>query len=203
MSTPHPLPATRLSLVPTPVVVVTSADYSGNVGAATIAWTGVVSSRPPVISVSFLPDSFTRRCIVESREFVVNIPDGSLVRETNFLGSLSAEWHVKMEAMEGQLGTSLRLGESTMVSAPYIEEFYLRCECRCLQVIQVGHYDCFFGEVLSMHCDSTRYLANHPRGNIDHDLLDPLVCLGDEYWAGGERLGVSTENKSHPQLRGK
>lgn len=201
MTSPYPLPAIRLSLFPTPVVVVSSADHSGNVGAATIAWTGVVSSRPPVLSVSLLPDSFTRRCIVESREFVVNVPDGSLVKETNFLGSLSGEWETKMEAMANTLSASLTLGEGLAVKAPHIEQYYLRFECRCLSTIQIGHYDCFLGEVLTMHCDEAKYLANHPRGNIDHSSVDPLLCFGDEYWAGGRRLGVSTENKYHPHIR--
>jgi flavin reductase (DIM6/NTAB) family NADH-FMN oxidoreductase RutF len=199
-SPPRLLPALRVSLMPTPVVVVSSSDYAGNVGAAAIAWTGVVSSRPAVISVSFLPDSFTRKCIMESREFVVNVPQASLVRETNFLGSLSGEWSLKMEAMNVSLASGLTLGISQSIKPPYIREYYLRLECRCLSVHQVGQYDCFFGEVVAMHCDEAAYVANHPRGNIDHGVVSPLMCFGDEYWAGGQMLGRSTENKNHPQF---
>lgn len=167
-------------------------------GATTIAWTGIVSSRPPTISVSFLPDSFTRRIIVESREFVVNVPSANFYREANYLGSLTGPWDLKMEGMRRTLGSSLSLENSQHINSPRVREFYLNLECRLMSVIQIGLYDCFIGQVLAMACDEAVYKDNHPKGNVDYSILSPLFCLSDEYWSSGQKLGTSTENKDHP-----
>lgn len=188
---------TRLSLFPKSVVIVTSINNAGVIGGTTISWNGILSSRPPIIGVSFLPDSFTRTCILESRDFVVNVPDGRLWKETNYLGSLTGPWDLKTQkAPEGM--SKLTLATSTTVRAPRIEECYLAFECRMLRVVQIGLYDCFFGEVLTMYCDESVFLDNHPKGDIDHNMLQPILCLGDQYWSGGAFLGTSTENKNHP-----
>ena len=188
---------TRIALFPTPAVVVTATNNAGQVGAATIGWNGILSSRPPVISVSFLPDSFTRSCMIESREFVVNVPDGSYWREMNHLGACSGEFTSKMASRPAEVRL-LNLEPSAMVRAPRIAEFYLTFECRVLNVIQIGLYDCFLGEVLAMNCDDAFYLDTHRKGMIDHQRVKPVICLADEYWSGSTKLGVSTENKNHP-----
>jgi flavin reductase (DIM6/NTAB) family NADH-FMN oxidoreductase RutF len=168
------------------------------VGATTISWTGIVSSRPPTVSVAFLPDSFTRQCIVESREFVVNVPDGRLALETNLLGSISGPWDYKLSELARRHNRHLTLEPGTVVRSPRIAECYLSLECRSLLTQQVGLYDLFCGEVLRMHVRRDVLREDHPRGNIDHTAIQPLMCLGDEYWAGNAMLGYSTENKDHP-----
>jgi flavin reductase (DIM6/NTAB) family NADH-FMN oxidoreductase RutF len=193
--------APRPSLFPTSVVVVTAKGTDDRVGATTIAWTGIMSSRPPVISVSFLPDSFTRERILESREFVVNIPDASLWKAVNFLGSMSGEWSTKLSALIEARHGLLTLTPSSRLRTPRIDECYANLECRCLSTIQVGLYDCFLGEVLAMHCNEDLYRDTDPRGSINHSGIHPLICLGEEYWAGGIKLGVSTENRDHPYAR--
>ena len=187
----------RLSLYPTVAVVVTARNNKGVVGATTIAWNGVASSRPPVISLSFLPDSFTRACLVESRDFVVNVPDGRFWKEMNYLGSLTGPWPFKSDQTPMDI-RRLTLVQSAIAQSPRIEEFYLNFECRMLQAVQVGGYDCIFGEVLTMHCDEAAFRSNHRKGNVDHAQMQPILCLGDEYWSGGKFLGISTENKTHP-----
>jgi flavin reductase (DIM6/NTAB) family NADH-FMN oxidoreductase RutF len=192
------LPELRISLFPRPVVIVTSVDANDVVGATTISWTGIVSSRPPTVSVAFLPDSFTRQCIVDSREFVVNVPDGGLVVEANLLGTVSGPWDYKLAELASRHDRHLTLAPSTLVRSPRISECYLSLECRCLLTQQVGLYDVFCGEVMKMHVRPDVLRDDHPRGNIDHTVVQPLVCLGDEYWAGSTMLGHSTENKDHP-----
>jgi flavin reductase (DIM6/NTAB) family NADH-FMN oxidoreductase RutF len=187
----------RISLFPTAIVVVTSVNNSGDVGAAAIAWNGIVSSRPPMISVSFLPDSFTRSCLLETRDFVVNVPDASFWKEANYLGSLSGSWASKISSAPADLA-KLTLAPSTTIRSPRIEEFYLNFECRVLRGVQIGLYDCFLGELMAMHCDTPVFTTTHPKGNIDHQAAQPVLCLGDEYWSGGRFLGLSTENKRHP-----
>jgi flavin reductase (DIM6/NTAB) family NADH-FMN oxidoreductase RutF len=188
----------RVSHYPRGTVIVTSRGIDGRVGATTISWTGVVSSQPPTISVSFLPDSYTRLCILESREFVVNVPSEDLLVETNHLGSLSGPWESKLKALQEKNYKSLSLVDSSFINSPQIAECYLAFECRLMQTIQVGLYDCFLGQIISMNCTSSLFSNHHPRGHIQYSDVSPIFCLADEYWSSGTMLGKSTENKKHP-----
>jgi flavin reductase (DIM6/NTAB) family NADH-FMN oxidoreductase RutF len=190
----------RISLYPKAVVVVTSVNNQGQIGATTIAWNGILSSRPPVVGVSFLPDSFTRSCIVESREFVINVPDSTYWKEVNYLGSLSGPWTEKMQPAPPAT-QALTLAPSNRIRSPRIDECYLNLECQLLDTHQLGLYDCLLGIVLAMHCDDGVFLDSHPKGGIDQRIVQPIICMGDEYWSNGHFLGHSTENKNHPHGR--
>jgi len=120
-----------------------------------------------------------------------------MVAPTNYLGSVSGPWEVKMKGMKKALKKSLTLHSSKLIKAPRIEEYYLNFECRVLNSVQIGLYDCFLGEVLTMWCNKALYRADHSRGRLDTSRFSPLFCIGDEYWTSGKRLGVSTENKRH------
>lgn len=189
----------RVSHFPRAVVVVTSKNLKGDVGATTISWNGVLSSQPPVISVSFLPDSFTRNCIMETREFVINVPDINLLDEVNYLGSVSGNWDFKMKGLKEKTGKELSLSNSKKILSPIIDEFYLHFECRVINTAQIGLYDCFMGLVVNMSCLTNLHSNEaHPRGAIDYNKVKPIFCLADEYWDSGNNKGYSTENKNHP-----
>lgn len=191
----RPLPDVRISLVPKAVVVVSAVSRDGEVAATTIAWNGVISSRPPVVAVSFLPDSFCRQCILETRDFVVNIPDGSMLAQVEQLGATSGPLFSKTSGPP--LDSTIVL-PSVEIKAPRLAGYFLSLECRVLQSVQIGLYDCFHGLVVKMHARQDVVMDDHPRGNIAFDKVPPLMCFGDQYWSGGEFLGRSNENKDHP-----
>jgi len=189
----------RISHFPRSVIVVTSKNIKGEVGATTISWNGVLSSQPPVIGVSFLPDSFTRNCIIESREFVINVPDTNYLTEVNYLGSISGSWEYKLSRLKSDTGKILSLADSEKINTPRIKEFYLNFECRVINALQIGLYDCFLGLVLNMFTSQHLFSKQaHKRGAINYKTVSPIFCLADEYWCPGESMGISTENKIHP-----
>lgn len=189
------LPSVRISLVPKAVIVVTSESLNGT-GATTIAWNGVVSSRPSVIAVSFLPDSYCRQRILESREFVVNVPGQSMQSQVERLGAVSGDLEFKLGPDRSQY--ALPAEESCEIKSPRLRGYLLNLECRVLQVVQLGLYDCFLGQVLEVHGRPDLVRDDHPRGDIDFSVDPPLTCFGDEYWSGGQFVGHSHENKDHP-----
>lgn len=190
------LPDVRISLVPKSVVVVTSLSPRG-LGATTIAWNGVISSRPPIISVSFLPDSFCRQRIIECREFVINVPGRSMLPQVELLGARSGPLGSKLALSEGAIDHFLV--SSTEIRTPGLSGYMLNIECRVLQSLQFGLYDCFFGQALAIKGRSDLIRKNgHPRGEIDFVTDPPITCFGDDYWCAGEILGKTRENKNHP-----
>jgi len=61
-------------LLPTPAVLVTCRDSNGKANALTIAWSGVLCSEPPMLSVAIRPSRLSHGIIKETRELVVNVP---------------------------------------------------------------------------------------------------------------------------------
>ena len=52
----------------------------------TAAWTGIVSSEPPMTYVSIRPSRYSHEIISKTREFVINLPTLKLVTATDFCG---------------------------------------------------------------------------------------------------------------------
>ncbi len=59
---------------PNPVILVTSQGLESKPNIITLAWTGVVNSRPPMIGIAIQPIRHSHGLIRQSGEFGVNIP---------------------------------------------------------------------------------------------------------------------------------
>ena len=73
-------------LNPVPVVMVTSRNNEGKDNVFTVAWTGTVCTKPPMLSISIRPERLSYEYIKESMEFTINLPTRKLTRETDFCG---------------------------------------------------------------------------------------------------------------------
>jgi flavin reductase (DIM6/NTAB) family NADH-FMN oxidoreductase RutF len=68
---------------PNPVILVTSQGLDSKPNIITIAWTGVVNSRPPMIGIAIQPIRHSHSLIRQAGEFGVNIPNRELLRAIN------------------------------------------------------------------------------------------------------------------------
>ena len=74
-------------LAPLPVVMVTSGRQGeDNSNIMTAAWSGIVNTHPPMLSVSIKPSRFSHDLILEQGEFAVNLTDRRLVRAADYCG---------------------------------------------------------------------------------------------------------------------
>jgi len=72
-----------------PVVLVSSAAKSGRAGITPIAWNMPVSDDPPIIALEIWNKHFIYKAILESGDFVVNIPSDDMAPVIRELGSIS------------------------------------------------------------------------------------------------------------------
>ena len=96
-------PGTMLS--PVPVVMVTCQGSDNKPNIITIGWVGTINSEPPMVSISVRPSRHSYKLIKESGEFVINIPNKKLARETDLCGVISGcnNWkHSKKPYMQRQ-----------------------------------------------------------------------------------------------------
>lgn len=88
-------PGTLLGPVP-PALVTCGSVEQPNV--LTVAWTGIVNTKPPMTYVSIRPQRYSYGLIKESGEFVINLTTAALVRAADFCGVKSGRDMDKLAA---------------------------------------------------------------------------------------------------------
>ena len=114
-------------LAPVPAVLVGCGDgRTHRYNLITVAWTGIVCSAPPMISVSIRPERHSYALIGEAGEFTVNIPPARLARAVDWCGVVSGRDHDKFKER------SLTPLPGSQVAAPLVAECPLGLECLSL-----------------------------------------------------------------------
>ncbi len=113
----------------------------------TAAWGGICCSRPPCVYVSLRKATYTHGNILRRQAYTVSIPSETHVREADYFGLVSGR-DVEKLVMSGL--TPVR---SSVVDAPYVEEFPVVLECAVRHVVELGSHTQFVGEILDVKAD--------------------------------------------------
>jgi flavin reductase (DIM6/NTAB) family NADH-FMN oxidoreductase RutF len=70
------------------------------INVAAVSWQTPLSQDPPMLGISLTPSSLSNRILRETGEFVLSIPDASLVAETHFIGTHRGDQGDKVRVME-------------------------------------------------------------------------------------------------------
>lgn len=170
------------ALYPVPVVLVSCLDKrSKKANIITLAWCGVVSSKPPMLGISIRPSRLSHRLIKETKDFVVNIPSSRQLKEADLCGVISGKDADKFEIC------SFTKKASSKVSSPMVAECPVNIECTLKNIIELGAHDLFLGEVVAVHADDG---ILKPDGSIDYEKALPFVYTqGGEYREIGRKIG--------------
>ena len=103
----------------------------------TVAWTGIVNTDPPMLSVSIRPQRHSHAQIVQSGAFCLNLIDQPLCRAADFCGVKSGRDVDKFEAM------GLHAREVPGFPAPALAEAPAFLCCRVRQRLPLGSHDLF------------------------------------------------------------
>ena len=181
-STPGPEDTYKLLtgiVVPRPIAWVTTLIPGGGVNLAPFSAFTFVSNKPPMVGINVgrkagvLKD--TGNNIHASGEFVVNIPDDSMIEPVH----LSAIEHPP-EVSEAEL-LGLELAPGSAIRTPRLAMAPISMECRLHRAIAFGDTGSEFmvGEVLAFHIRDGLY-AN---GKIDTAKLRPICRIGGPNYA--------------------
>ena len=193
-------PGTLLS--PLPAVMV-SCGTPEKANILTIAWTGIINTKPPMTYISVRPSRHSYGIIKESGEFVINLTTSKLVREADLCGVKSGR-DVDKAAKFG-----LHLEAAGTVSAPVIAESPLSLECKVVEIKPLGTHDMFIAEITAVNADE-RYIDS--KGKINLQQAGLMAYSHGEYFALGRKLGEfgysvakKQKNKSYnrPQTSGR
>lgn len=164
-------------LMPLPAALVTCGDIDNKPNIITIAWCGIVCSKPPMLSVSITEKRYSFNLIKQSGEFVVNMTGSNLVNEVDFCGNNSGRDFDKFKE------TGLTPEPAQKVKAPLIKESPINLECKVSQTNNLGSHHIFIAEIVATHIDES---VLNPDGALDVEKLDPLVyaTYARQYWSG-------------------
>jgi flavin reductase (DIM6/NTAB) family NADH-FMN oxidoreductase RutF len=167
------------ALRPVPVILV-SCGHGEEANIITIAWTGILCSKPPYVGISVRPSRHSHGLIQETREFVINIPGEELLEQVEYCGFVSGREVNKFE------GSGLTPQSGMVVKTPIIAECLINLECLVHEVLSLGSHDLFVGHVVGVQLSDD---ILDDQGRVDNSKLKSILFTGDEYWGMGSLLG--------------
>ncbi|MGN0608668.1 MAG: flavin reductase family protein [Oscillospiraceae bacterium] len=170
-------PGTLLS--PLPAVMVSCGTLE-KANILTVAWTGIINTKPPMTYISVRPSRHSYGIIKESGEFVINLTTSKLVREADFCGVKSGR------DMDKAAKCGLHLEAAGTVSAPVIAESPLSLECKVVEIKPLGTHDMFIAEITAVNADE-RYIDS--KGKINLQQAGLMAYSHGEYFSLGRKLG--------------
>jgi flavin reductase (DIM6/NTAB) family NADH-FMN oxidoreductase RutF len=167
-------------LNPVPAVMVSVADNSGRDNILTIAWAGTVCTNPPMVSISVRPERFSYHMLEESKEFVINLTNESLVKACDYCGVTSGRNVDKFQKM------NLTRLPMPHIKAPGIAESPVNMECRVVDIRPLGSHTMFLAEVVGVTVEDA-YMDENGKFRINDTGL--VMYSHGEYFRLGELLG--------------
>jgi len=166
-------------LNPVPVVMVSCGDMNDS-NIITVAWTGVLCSEPPMVSISLRKERLSHEIIKRTGEFVINLVNEELVKSCDYCGVKSGRDINKFDYLK------LTRLKSETVSAPGIEQSPVRLECKVKNIMEPGSHDIFIAHITAVTVDDTYFDKND---KFDLSKAE-LVCYSHgEYFSLGKKLG--------------
>lgn len=169
------------SVIPRPIAFVTTQSEQGVVNAAPFSFFNIVSSNPPMLSVSIQRKNGvmkdTARHAKSSKQFVIHIVDEQNVEQVNTTAA-----NLPLNESEIDLA-KLTLVDSVKVDTPAVKESKIRFECELVQAIELGEgeqigCDLLIGRVVAYHFDEAVY----EDGKINAEKLGAISRLaGNDY----------------------
>ena len=124
-------------------------------------WVTVVSANPFIVAVSIAPSRYTYKLVKKHREFVISVPNTSMLSDVWVVGSEHGPEKVKK--------TKLEFMPASKVQVPIIANALANLECKVIGEHPYGDHVLFVGEVLAHHYKEDAFKNNEPQ--LDADFL--------------------------------
>lgn len=170
---------TKSHVFPLPVVICGSMVHS-RANFNTLANFGLISPmRPnPLIYVSSSKGHYTNIGIREHGYFSVNIPNTTVMIETDYLGVVSGKTIDKSKILNVFYGNN--------DYAPCLSECPLNYVCKVIEHLEIRDKDLFIGEIIESFVTEEFFQS----GSIDIDRMKPLIySIDNQYRVPGAPVG--------------
>jgi len=138
-------------LHPRNTVLVTTVGKDGKQNVLAVAWITPISVNPPYLGISIKPERYSHKLLLETGEFVVNVPTFDLAKEVTICGRKSGRTLDKFKE------AGLTVEKAKIVKAPIIKECIAHLECKVVNSIEVGDHTFFIGKVLAAYVSERHF----------------------------------------------
>jgi flavin reductase (DIM6/NTAB) family NADH-FMN oxidoreductase RutF len=166
-------------LAPVPAVLVTSGTME-KPNVATVAWTGIVCSEPPMTYISLRKSRYSHKLISETKEFVINLTTGSLAKATDACGVYTGSKMNKIKAY------SLTPEKASKISCPTLAQSPVSLECKVVEIKELGSHDLFLAEIVAVDVDE-KYINEN--GKLDLKKANLIAYSHGDYIQLGKTVG--------------
>ena len=131
-------------LCPVPAVMV-SCGNGDEKNIITIAWTGIINSKPPMTYISVRKSRHSHGILSTSKEFVINLTTEELAYVADYCGVKSGADIDKFREMK------LTPVKGDLVDCPMIDESPVNLECKVVEIKEYPSHDMFVAEIVKVH----------------------------------------------------
>lgn len=170
-------PGTILGPLPVALVSLGTMEKSNII---TIAWTGIVNSKPPMTYISVRPERFSYDILKERGEFVINLCPAKLVRRLDLCGMKSGSKGDKFKICGFKKEKASELSD-----CPIIPESPVNIECRVVSEQDLGSHTMFLAEIVNVNVDESLL---DEKGRLNLSKADIIGYMHGEYLAKGKHL---------------
>jgi flavin reductase (DIM6/NTAB) family NADH-FMN oxidoreductase RutF len=168
-------------LHPLPVVLVGCGRVGSDANLITVAWTGIVCSEPPMLSISVRPGRHSHALIRRDQVFSVNIPAATQAAAVDWCGVKSGRDVDKFAA------TGLTPLPGPETGAPLVAECPVCLECRVVNRRSLGSHDLFLANIVAVYADEALVDTRTNSFSLARSL--PLCYAHGSYYELGRYLG--------------
>ncbi len=147
----------------------------------TVAWTGIINSKPPMTYISVRPERYSHKLLLEKGEFVINLPSGDLAKRVDICGMKTGAKGDKFK-----ICGFTKTPSTVLADCPVIAECPINLECKVTEVKHLGSHDMFIAEIVGITADPV--LADD-KGRVDFSKAGLICYLHGEYRLTGRKLG--------------
>lgn len=166
-------------IYPIPAVMVSCGTMEKS-NIITVAWTGILNTNPAIVYISVRPTRYSYNLIKNQGEFVINLTNKNLVKETDWCGVKTGEKHDKFKEK------NLHKEKSKFVKCPRIKESPVSIECKVIKEQELGSHTMFMAEVLAINVDE-KFIDD--KGAFDISKCNLISYANGGYYSLGKKLG--------------
>ena len=167
-------------LAPVPPALVTVGTME-NPNVLTIGWTGILNTIPPKTYISVRKERHSFGMLMNTKEFVINLPSADLVKAVDFCGIRSGKDLDKFKEM------NLTPIPAEKVSAPLISQCPLHLECKVTETVDLGTHTMFLADIVGT--DVAQECINKD-GKLEIEKCNLLAYAHGTYFTLGKQLGT-------------
>lgn len=159
-------------------LVLVSSIFDNRVDVTPIAWNMPVSDDPPIVALEVWEGHFIYKAIMQTKDFVINVPSGEMADIVRGLGSVSGAKADKVKKF------GLAMEKSERVNSPRLKDAIGVMECRLHRDKRlVEKYNIILGDVVYAEARedafTDRWLVEKGEVKTLHHLGNRIFCVPD------------------------